>query len=514
MKRKIIILDTTLRDGEQALKYSLTAKKKLKIALSLENMGVDIIEVGFPISSPEDFKSSQIISNNITNSTICSLARCVDNDIEVAAESMLKAKNFRLHIFLATSDIHIKSKLKKRFQEIIDMSVFYVKKAKKYTNDVQFSCEDAGRTNINNLCKIVEKVIEAGANTINIPDTVGFTVPYEFGKIIKYLYNNVPNIDKANISVHCHNDLGMASGNSISAIKEGASQVEGTTNGLGERAGNTALEEIIMAIKLHGNLLNAYTDINIKNIYKNSKLVSKICHVPIPRNKAVIGSNAFSHSSGIHQDGMLKNRNNYEIFNPTIIGFKKTKLNLTSRSGRSAIKQKMLELGYKEKDYDLNKLYNKFINFADKKGKVFDYDLEYLAFKNEKEYKNFFLLKKYSVNYKLRDYTKLKIKLLCGDKIKNIKITTKKNIINVLCKLFSKTTMLKIVLLNYESFTTEKIENLSIRVNISVKYKNRTFYGTGISKNYLESYILSLIDVLNNIWNLNDIYMNLKKNIF
>ncbi|WGE74354.1 2-isopropylmalate synthase [Actinobacillus equuli subsp. haemolyticus] len=377
----IIIFDTTLRDGEQALKASLTVKEKLQIALALERLGVDVMEVGFPVSSAGDFESVKTIAQNIKNSRVCALSRAVDKDIDVAAEALKVAEVFRIHTFIASSAIHVESKLKRSFDDVVEMAVKAVKRARSYTDDVEFSCEDAGRTGIDNICRIVEAAINAGATTVNIPDTVGYCLPYQYGDIIANVMNRVPNIDKAVVSVHCHNDLGMATANSLSAVLNGARQIECTINGIGERAGNTALEEVVMAIKTRQDMFNGRdTRINTQEIHRVSQMVSQLCNMPIQPNKAIVGSNAFAHSSGIHQDGMVKNKNTYEIMSPETIGLKKEKLNLTARSGRAAVKNHMTEMGYQESDYDLDKLYDAFLKLADKKGQVFDYDLEALAF--------------------------------------------------------------------------------------------------------------------------------------
>ncbi len=341
MKDRVIIFDTTLRDGEQALSASLTVKEKLQIALALERLGVDVIEAGFPVSSPGDFESVQTIAKSVKNSRICALSRAVDKDIDVAAESLKVAEAFRIHTFLSTSTIHVQDKLRRSYDQVVEMGVNAVKRARRYTDDVEFSCEDAGRTPIDNLCRMVEEAIKAGATTVNIPDTVGYTVPGEFGGIIQTLFNRVPNIDKAVISVHCHDDLGMSVANSIAAVQAGARQIEGTINGIGERAGNCALEEIAMIIKTRADLLGVETGINHKEISRTSKMVSQLCNMPIQSNKAIVGTNAFSHSSGIHQDGMLKNKNTYEIMTPESIGLGQKALNLTSRSGRAAVKSHM-----------------------------------------------------------------------------------------------------------------------------------------------------------------------------
>lgn len=381
MSNNIIIFDTTLRDGEQSLKASLTVKEKLQIALALERLGVDVMEVGFPVSSAGDFESVKTIAENIKNSRVCALSRAVDKDIDVAAEALKAAEAFRIHTFIATSALHVEAKLRRSFDDVVEMAVNAVKRARRYTVDVEFSCEDAGRTGVDNICRIVEAAINAGATTVNIPDTVGYCLPTQYGSIIADVVNRVPNIDKAVISVHCHNDLGMATANSLTAVLNGARQIECTVNGIGERAGNTALEEVVMAIKTRQDMFNGLdTRINTQEIHRVSQMVSQLCNMPIQPNKAIVGSNAFAHSSGIHQDGMVKNKNTYEIMSPETIGLKKEKLNLTARSGRAAVRNHMMEMGYQDSDYDLDKLYTAFLALADKKGQVFDYDLEALAF--------------------------------------------------------------------------------------------------------------------------------------
>lgn len=322
MSDQVIIFDTTLRDGEQALSASLTVKEKLQIAYALERLGVDVIEAGFPVSSPGDFESVRTIAQHIKNSRICGLSRAVAKDIDAAAEALKVAEAFRIHTFISTSTVHVQDKLRRSYDDVVEMGVKAVKHARKYTDDVEFSCEDAGRTPIDNLCRMVEAAIDAGANTINIPDTVGYTVPGEFGGIVQTLFNRVPNIDKAIISVHCHDDLGMSVANSIAAVQAGARQVEGTINGIGERAGNCSLEEIAMILKTRSEYLGVHTNLKHDEIHRTSKLVSQLCNMPIQSNKAIVGANAFSHSSGIHQDGMLKNKNTYEIMTPESIGLK------------------------------------------------------------------------------------------------------------------------------------------------------------------------------------------------
>ncbi|URJ26069.1 2-isopropylmalate synthase [Blochmannia endosymbiont of Camponotus modoc] len=510
MSQKVIIFDTTLRDGEQALQASLNVKEKLQIAFALERLGVDIMEVGFPISSPGDFESVHTIAQQIKNSLVCALARCIDNDIDVAAEALKVAKNFRIHIFLPTSNVHIQSKLKKNFDQIIDMTVHAIRYARKYTDDIEFSCEDAGRTNIDNLCRIVEIAIQSGASTINIPDTVGYTTPYQFGQIITSLYNRVPIIDKAIISVHCHDDLGMAVGNSISAIQAGARQIEGTINGIGERAGNTALEEIIMAIKVREDLLNVYTNVRCQEIYRASQVVSQLCNIPIPANKAIVGSNAFSHSAGIHQDGILKNRKNYEIMTPETIGLKDVKLNLTSRSGRAAVKHHMKIMGYQESDYDMDKLYDVFLELADKKGQVFDYDLEALAFiNNQQEQSEFFRLKCFHVDSSSSGIAHASVKLYCGNNTCTHS-SSGNGPIDAIYEALTHISKLSINLERYQLNAKGHGRNALGQVDIVVSYEGRNFHGVGLDTDVIGSSVKAMIHVLNNIWRAKQVIMQRK----
>lgn len=344
----------------------------------------------------------------------------MDKDIDVAAEALRVAEAFRIHVFLATSTLHVESKLKRSFEDVMEMAVRSVKRARNYSDDVEFSCEDAGRTPIDNLCRIVEAAIGAGATTINIPDTVGYTVPRQFGGIIESLYQRVPNIDKAIISVHCHDDLGMSVANSITAVQAGARQIEGAMNGIGERAGNCALEEVIMAIKVRQDILGVHTNINHQEIYRTSQLVSQLCNMPVPGNKAVVGSNAYAHSSGIHQDGVLKNRQTYEIMTPESIGYSQVQLNLTSRSGRAAVKHRMESMGYSENDYSLDELYANFLKLADKKGQVFDYDLEALVFiSKQQEEQDRFSLDYFSVQSGTNLMATATVRLICDGEVKS-----------------------------------------------------------------------------------------------
>tara|TARA_Y100000766_G_scaffold89639_1_gene76100 strand:- start:12253 stop:13404 length:1152 start_codon:yes stop_codon:yes gene_type:complete len=371
---KVYVFDTTLRDGEQVPGCQLNTKEKIEIALDLEALGVDIIEAGFPISSPGDFNSVSEISKIVKKPIICALSRAVITDIDMANLALKDAKRRRIHTGIGASDIHIKHKFNSSRDKILDQAVAAVKYSTKFFDDIEFYPEDAGRADQDFLSKMVEEVIKAGATVINFPDTTGYNLPEMYGKKIKRLINNVPNIDKAIISVHCHNDLGLATANSISGIQNGARQVEATINGIGERAGNTSLEEVVMALKAHPNL-NLHTDIISNKIVPISKKVSRMMNMPIQRNKAIVGANAFAHSSGIHQDGFLKNRDNYEIINPEDVGLKSSSIDLTARSGRAALKHRLKLLGFKFSKIEMETIYIKFIELADKKKLMHDEDL-------------------------------------------------------------------------------------------------------------------------------------------
>ncbi len=377
MDDKIFVFDTTLRDGEQVPGCQLNTVEKIEVAKALEQLGVDIIEAGFPVSSPGDFQSVQEISKAVSSPVICGLTRAVEKDIEVAAQALEYAKRKRIHTGIGTSPYHIKFKLNSTPEQIIERAVAAVKYAKKFVEDVEFYAEDAGRTDNEYLARVVEAVIAAGATVVNIPDTTGYCLPAEFGAKIKFLKENVKGVHKAILSTHCHNDLGMATANSIEGILNGARQVEVTLNGIGERAGNTSLEEVVMAIRSHKDL-PVYSDIKAKNIYKTSRLVSSLMRMPVQPNKAIVGRNAFAHSSGIHQDGVLKNRENYEIIDPKEVGIKESSIELTARSGRAALKHRVQLLGYKLSKKELDDLYGRFLELADKKKDIKDDDLEAL----------------------------------------------------------------------------------------------------------------------------------------
>ena len=376
--QKIFIFDTTLRDGEQVPGCKLNTKEKIELALALEALGVDIIEAGFPISSPGDFESVSEISKIITNAIVCGLSRAVEKDIEVAGLALKHAKRGRIHTGIGTSDSHIKSKFNSNRDEILIRAVQAVKWARNFTDDVEFYAEDAGRTDNVYLARVVEAVIAAGATTVNIPDTTGYCLPTQYGEKIAFLRNNVSNIDKAVLSCHCHNDLGLATANAISGAMNGARQIECTINGLGERAGNTALEEVVMVLKQHTHL-GLYTNIDATQLNPLSQLVSETMRMSVQPNKAIVGANAFSHSSGIHQDGFLKDSQTYEIIRPEEVGAASSKIVLTARSGRSALAYRFKNLGHEFNRNDIDFLYDQFLQLADTIKEVKDMNLNSLA---------------------------------------------------------------------------------------------------------------------------------------
>ncbi len=378
MSQKVQIFDTTLRDGEQVPGCQLKTEEKVIIARELESLGVDVIEAGFPISSPGDFLSVVEISKAVKEATVCGLTRAKKDDIDVAAEALLHAKRGRIHTGIGSSDVHIKHKFKSTREQVLEQGVWAVKYAKEKGYEVEFYAEDAGRADLAFLARMIEAVIEVGADVVNIPDTTGYCLPNLYGKRIKYLVENVSNIHRAVISVHCHNDLGMATANTIEGILNGARQAEVTINGIGERAGNTSLEEVAMVLKTHKDL-DLYTDIKSERIFELSHMVSEMMRMPVQPNKAIVGRNAFAHSSGIHQDGFLKHAENYEIINPADVGVPSSSIVLTARSGRAALKHRLEILGYRAEGEELNTLYEHFLLVADEKKMVDDDDLTMLV---------------------------------------------------------------------------------------------------------------------------------------
>ncbi len=385
MSKRIYFFDTTLRDGEQSPGVSLNIEEKLDIARQLAKLGVDVIEAGFPTASKGDFEAVKAVAQKVKGVTVTGLARANQSDIDRVWEAVQYAEQARIHTFIATSDIHLKYKLRKTREEVLEAAIAAVKYAKRYTQDVEFSAEDAFRTDLAYLCKVLTAVIDAGATVVNIPDTVGYATPEEFGTFIRDIKETVPNIDKAIISVHCHNDLGLAVANSLAAIENGAQQIEGTINGIGERAGNAALEEVIMTLNTRKDFFNRETSIKTEEIYRTSRLVSSLTGMVVQPNKAIVGKNAFAHESGIHQDGVLKERTTYEIMNPAMIGITQDNIVLGKHSGRHAVREKLEQLGFDLSQEDLDKVFVRFKDLADKKREISSSDLEALV---EDEIKN------------------------------------------------------------------------------------------------------------------------------
>ncbi len=379
-KDQLKIFDTTLRDGEQSPGASMTRDEKVRIARALEKMRVDVIEAGFPAASQGDFESVQAVAQMVQDSTVCGLARALDKDIDRAGEALKGANSSRIHTFIATSPIHMERKLRMSPDQVVEQAVRSVRRARQFTDDVEFSAEDAGRSEIEFLCRIIEAVIDEGATTINVPDTVGYAMPWQFGETIGTLIERVPNSHKAVFSVHCHNDLGLAVANSLSAVMHGARQVECTINGLGERAGNASLEEIVMAVRTRPDIYQCDTSLDTTQILSCSKLVSNVTGFPVQPNKAIVGANAFAHESGIHQDGVLKHRETYEIMRAEDVGWSKNRMVLGKHSGRNAFRTRLEELGHRfDSEEDLNETFRRFKDLADKKHEIFDEDLQVLV---------------------------------------------------------------------------------------------------------------------------------------
>ncbi|MBD3425755.1 MAG: 2-isopropylmalate synthase [Candidatus Omnitrophica bacterium] len=498
-KDKVLIFDTTLRDGEQTPGASLTVNEKLKIAHQLENLGVDIIEAGFPRTSAGDLEAVKTVSRHIKKPVICGLARAIRQDIDDAYLALKKAKRARVHVFLATSKIHMQYKLRKAKDEILKTSVEAVKYARKKFGDVEFSPEDASRTELDFLARVVEGVIKAGAKTVNIPDTVGYTVPQEFGRTIEHLFNNVPNINKAVISVHCHNDLGLAVSNSLAAVLNGARQIECTMNGLGERAGNASLEEIIMAMKMRKDIFaGVSTNINTKELYKTSRLVSKLTGIPIQPNKAIIGDNAFAHESGIHQDGILKKRVTYEIIRPQDVGFEGSKIVLGKLSGRHAFSERLKKLGYSLSSKELDQAFRRFKDLADKKNKIFDDDLATIV-ENElatipEEYK--------LVNFHVASGRGTKplasVEITKGKK-KLVATGTGDGPIDACFKTIDKATGMKGKLVDYHVNAVTSGKDALGEASVKLVQKKDMVIGRGTSTDVIEASVLAYVNAINRL---------------
>ncbi len=496
---RLIIFDTTLRDGEQAPGASLNQKEKLEIAHALADMGVDVIEAGFPVSSPGDFASVKLVARSVKGPVVCALARAISKDIEAAAGAIKPARRGRIHVFLATSKIHMKYKLKKAEDEILRLAVESVKYARKFSPDVEFSPEDATRSERSFLFRVVENVIKAGATTVNIPDTVGYTYPEEYASLIRAIRDNVPNIGKAVVSVHCHNDMGLSVANSLAAIQAGARQVECTVNGIGERAGNASMEEIVMAVKTRPDIFSGVrSGIDTRHIYKTSRLVSKLTGFAVAPNKAIVGGNAFRHESGIHQDGILKERSTYEIIRPEDVGFTGTGLVLGKHSGRHALAERLEELGFKLDAAQLEKVGERFKMIADKKKNVFDDDLVAIVEDEVKVASPVWAFK----DFVITSGTSVKPAATVTLVHKNKTVTGRSSgdgPVDACFKAIDKVTRIKVELQDYRIEAVTKGKDAIGEVILKLSAKGKVVTARGSSTDIIESSVRAYINALNKI---------------
>jgi len=495
--RRIKIFDTTLRDGEQTPGVSLNVAEKLQIAKQLEKLKIDAIEAGFAIASPGDFEAIKTIAENVKDCTIVSLARAIEKDIDRAYEALKNAQSPRIHTFIATSDIHMKYKLKMSEDEVLERAVAMVKYAKKYVSDVEFSCEDATRSRIEFLIKVFEAVIKAGATVINIPDTVGYTTPDEMKRIIKALRENVTNIDKVEMSVHCHNDLGLAVANTLAAAQEGVIQLECTINGLGERAGNASLEEIVMALKTRKDFYNIDVDIDTTQIYRTSKLVSSLTGIFVQPNKAIVGANAFAHESGIHQHGVLSERTTYEIIDPMSIGLPKNKMVLGKHSGRHAFEERLRELGYTDlTKEEIDKAFEKFKVVADKKKVVLDKDIEALLEQKTLNIPETYELIKFQIISGNDLISTASVKIKAGEE-EFEEAATGDGPVDAIFKAIDRITNIQIELDDYSIKAVTQGKDALGEVTVRVRKDGKAFLGRGLSTDILEASAKAYINAIN-----------------
>ncbi len=496
--RKVIIFDTTLRDGEQSPGASLTMPAKLDIARQLERLRVDVIEAGFPVSSEGDFRSVHEVAKLVRRPAVCGLARCVKKDIMTAAKAVKPARHPRIHVFLATSKIHMRYKLKKAEDEILKLAVWGVRYARRFTDDIEFSPEDASRTRKEFLYRVVEAVIKAGARTVNIPDTVGYSMPSEFGSLIADIRTHVPNAHKCILSVHCHNDLGLGVANSIAALQQGARQIECTINGLGERAGNASLEEIVMAIKTRKDLINVSTGIATKQLYRTSQLVSRLTGIPVQPNKAIVGANAFSHESGIHQDGILKRRVTYEILRPSDVGVEKTNLVLGKHSGRHAFREHLKRLGVTLTDTELNDTFDAFKKLADKKKEVFDEDLIALVEDNVKAIKEVYRLQSLQVLSGTAIIPSATVQLLYND-TSHEAASTGDGPVDAAYKAIERITGIKTKLIRYSLRSITGGKDAVGDVSVTLRARSHNVTGRGTSTDIIEASAKAYVNAINRL---------------
>jgi len=503
MSRKIFIFDTTLRDGEQSPGASLNAAEKMEIARQLARLNVDVIEAGNPISSLEDFEAVESIAQEIKGPVICALARCIEGDVDRAGEAVRHAEKPMVHVYIGVSGIHMKGQLRKTPEEVMKMAVSSVQQARSMCHEVEFSPMDSARADRGYLYEVIEATIEAGATVINIPDTVGYAIPEQFSQLIRDIQQNVPNIGvgarhdvPVRLSVHCHDDLGMATSNSLAAVKAGATQIECCINGMGERAGNTALEEVVMAIKTRGDYLDAYTDIRTQELISTSRLVSRLTGFPVPPNKAIVGTNAFAHSSGVHQDGVLKERTTYEIMNPQDVGVQASEIILTARSGRHALQHRLSELGYELSGDQLDRTYERFLNVADKKKQVFDEDLAAIVEDELPSVPQTFSLDYIQVSSGTRFVPTATIGLRKGDEVIQ-EAAYGDGPVDAAYKAIDKITGVKVELADYSLNAATKGKDAMGEVLVRIRDDGRTIIGRGASTDIIEASAKAYVNAIN-----------------
>jgi 2-isopropylmalate synthase len=497
--RKIYIFDTTLRDGEQSPGVNLNTQEKVEIALQLEKLNVDRIEAGFPAASPGDLAAVNAVARAVRNATIIGLARSREQDIDAVRQALIGAQDPCLHLFLATSPIHRKHKLRMEKHQVLESAEAAIKYAKKYFDKIEFSPEDAGRTELDFLCEVVGMAIRAGATVVNIPDTVGYMNPSEFGNIFKVLRENVPGIEKIQLSAHCHDDLGMATANALAAVLNGADQVEGTINGIGERAGNTSLEEVAMALETRSEFFQAKTDLVLNEIYRTSRLVSKLTGMEVPGNKAIVGANAFAHESGIHQDGMLKEKTTYEIMSPDTIGLKESKLVLGKHSGRHAFREKLIDMGYTLNDEQVNVAFAKFKDLADKKKEVSDEDIRALIEEKLIAITEHFLLETLQLSYGNQSVptATVRIRTIEGEVLDEVALGN--GSVDAIYKAIDKVTKEDVELEDYSIKSVTQGKDALGEVHVVLRQNDSSAQGRGVSTDILEASAKAYIDAVNRL---------------
>ncbi|MGM0488171.1 MAG: 2-isopropylmalate synthase [Planctomycetota bacterium] len=499
-RRRITIFDTTLRDGEQSPGASMNLAEKLEVAQSLQELGVDVMEAGFPVASPGDFEAVRQIASSIHAATVCGLARCNPEDIDCARDALAPAERARIHVFLATSAIHREHKLKMSRDEIVDRAVSGVRRAAGYCDDVEFSPEDAVRTERDFLCRVVEAAIDAGAKTVNIPDTVGYATPEQMGATIAMLMNRVPNIDKAVVSIHCHNDLGLAVANSLAAVANGAGQIECTINGIGERAGNCSLEEVVMVMRTRHDVYPFDTGINTRVLVPTSRLVSGVTGLQVQRNKAIVGQNAFAHEAGIHQDGMLKERTTYEIMRPEDVGITKTDLVLGKHSGRAALADRVKMLGFRLPEEKLQQVFDEFKKLADKKKKVYDGDIVALIEQQlHGVVQEHWKLVDYEITSRSGDVPHVKMTLKNGDEAIEKEVTMGDGPIDAAFRAVEQITGLKLVCKDYQVSSATFGRDAQGEASLEIEHEGHSFRGLGVSTDTIEATIKALLNAVNRI---------------